>query len=168
MLRLSVHHAARSEALELLAARRAAPGTSWSPGTTGGGGGRPSPSPHIKPCAFLIPRGAVQPQVRLGGQCDRRCRWPPPRCRRPRRPARRSARRGRVRRPARRATVPLVRLAWGRSGDKGDISNIGLIARRPEWLPLLWAGDARAGEGLVRPPGARDVTTATTCPACMR
>ena len=36
-------------------------------------------------------------------------------------------------------TVPLVRLAWGRSGDKGDISNIGLIARRPEWLPLLWA-----------------------------
>ena len=36
-------------------------------------------------------------------------------------------------------TVPLVALAWGRSGDKGDISNIGLIARRPEWLPLLWA-----------------------------
>jgi hypothetical protein len=34
--------------------------------------------------------------------------------------------------------VPLVRLAWARSGDKGDISNIGLIARRPEWLPLLW------------------------------
>jgi hypothetical protein len=35
--------------------------------------------------------------------------------------------------------VPLIRLAWARSGDKGDISNIGLIARRPEWLPLLWA-----------------------------
>jgi hypothetical protein len=35
--------------------------------------------------------------------------------------------------------VPLVRLAWGRSGDKGDISNIGVIARRPEWLPLLRA-----------------------------
>ena len=33
--------------------------------------------------------------------------------------------------------LPLVRLAWGRSGDKGDISNIGIIARRPEWLPLL-------------------------------
>ena len=27
----------------------------------------------------------------------------------------------------------------GRSGgDKGNISNIGVIARRPEWLPLLW------------------------------
>jgi hypothetical protein len=36
-------------------------------------------------------------------------------------------------------SVKLVALAWGRSGDKGDLSNIGLIARRPEWLPLLWA-----------------------------
>ena len=35
--------------------------------------------------------------------------------------------------------VPLVRLAYGRSGDKGDISNIGLIARRPEFLPVLRA-----------------------------
>jgi hypothetical protein len=35
--------------------------------------------------------------------------------------------------------VPLVRLAWARSGDKGNTANIGVIARRPEWLPLLWA-----------------------------
>ena len=35
--------------------------------------------------------------------------------------------------------VPLVRLAWARSGDKGDASNIGVIARKPEWLPLLRA-----------------------------
>ena len=34
-------------------------------------------------------------------------------------------------------SVPLVRLAHGRSGDKGDISNIGIIARKPEYLPLL-------------------------------
>src|SRR5690606_25435628 len=33
--------------------------------------------------------------------------------------------------------VPLIRLAWARSGDKGDTSNIGVIAPRPEWLPLL-------------------------------
>ena len=33
--------------------------------------------------------------------------------------------------------MPLIRVAWGRSGDKGDSSNIGIIARRPEWLPLL-------------------------------
>lgn len=34
--------------------------------------------------------------------------------------------------------VRLIDLAWGRSGDKGDTANIGLVARRPEWLPLLW------------------------------
>ena len=38
---------------------------------------------------------------------------------------------------AQRVEVALVELAWGRSGDKGDTSNIGLIARRPEWWPVL-------------------------------
>ena len=35
--------------------------------------------------------------------------------------------------------VPLIRLAWARSGDKGDTSNIGIIARTPRLLPLLRA-----------------------------
>jgi hypothetical protein len=35
--------------------------------------------------------------------------------------------------------VPLIRLAHGRSGDKGDKANVGIVARRPEWLPLLSA-----------------------------
>jgi hypothetical protein len=34
-------------------------------------------------------------------------------------------------------TVPLIRLAWARSGDKGNTSNIGVIARQPAWLPHL-------------------------------
>jgi hypothetical protein len=33
--------------------------------------------------------------------------------------------------------VPLVRLAYGRSGDKGDTANISVLARRPEFVPLL-------------------------------
>ena len=36
--------------------------------------------------------------------------------------------------------VPLIDLAWGRSGDKGDKANIGIIARKPEYLPWIWAG----------------------------
>ncbi|NNM51173.1 MAG: terpene utilization protein AtuA, partial [Pseudomonadales bacterium] len=39
--------------------------------------------------------------------------------------------------PALSTQVPLVRLAWARSGDKGNHSNIGVIARRPEYLPWL-------------------------------
>lgn len=35
--------------------------------------------------------------------------------------------------------VSLIELAYARSGDKGDTSNIGVIARRPEDLPLLRA-----------------------------
>jgi len=33
--------------------------------------------------------------------------------------------------------VPLSRLAHARSGDKGDIANIGVIAWRPEHYPIL-------------------------------
>src|SRR5205809_162884 len=35
--------------------------------------------------------------------------------------------------------VPLIRLAWGRSGDKGDTANIGVIARRREFIPAIGA-----------------------------
>jgi hypothetical protein len=34
-------------------------------------------------------------------------------------------------------TVPLIALAFGRSGDKGDIANIGVIARDAAFLPWL-------------------------------
>jgi len=35
------------------------------------------------------------------------------------------------------ARVQLVKLAHARSGDKGDTANVGLIAYRPEYYPLL-------------------------------
>jgi len=35
--------------------------------------------------------------------------------------------------------VPLVKLAWGRSGDKGDAANIGILARQPDYLPFIRA-----------------------------
>jgi hypothetical protein len=37
------------------------------------------------------------------------------------------------------AKVPLIALAVGRSGDKGNSANIGLIARKSEYLPWLRA-----------------------------
>ena len=36
-------------------------------------------------------------------------------------------------------TVPLITLALARSGDKGDHANIGIIARKPEYLPWIEA-----------------------------
>ena len=34
--------------------------------------------------------------------------------------------------------VPLIKLAYGRSGDKGDKANIGIIARHEKYLPYIW------------------------------
>ncbi len=135
MMRVAVRHP-KKEALELFAREKSAPGTSWSPGSTGPGGGRPGVSPLIVPCAFLVPRDAVQPVVRLGEQAIAVPFDAPPLAATPvllPDPAAWTMPAGASR------SVPLVALAWGRSGDKGDLSNIGLIARRPEWLPLLWA-----------------------------
>lgn len=33
--------------------------------------------------------------------------------------------------------IQLLRIAHARSGDKGDTANIGLIARRPEFYPVI-------------------------------
>jgi hypothetical protein len=35
--------------------------------------------------------------------------------------------------------IRLSDLAWARSGDKGDKANIGIIARKPEYLPSIWS-----------------------------
>jgi hypothetical protein len=36
--------------------------------------------------------------------------------------------------------APLLRLAYGRSGDKGDTVNIGIVARHADFLPVLAHG----------------------------
>ncbi|MDR2991260.1 MAG: DUF1446 domain-containing protein [Burkholderiaceae bacterium] len=136
MVRVAVSHT-QKEALTIFAREIAPSGTSWAPGTTGPGGGRPSPSPHIKPFSFLIDKSRVAVRVQLGEQttgveipAGQGNIAPPPALDDP--PAWAAGAYDLV-------SVPLIRLAWARSGDKGDISNIGLVARRPEWLPLLWS-----------------------------
>jgi hypothetical protein len=138
VLRLTATHA-RKEALDLMAREVAPAGTSWAPGTTGAGGGRASASPSIRQYAFLLPKERVNPVVLMEGT-----EIPVPQpagaalaVREPSPvpvplPLASTA-------PAELCEVPLIRLAWARSGDKGDISNIGVIARSPALLPLLRA-----------------------------
>jgi hypothetical protein len=132
VLRVVVMHAQKA-ALELFAREIAAAGTSWSPGTTGADGGRPSPSPSIKQYAFLLAKERLQPAVRIGDEVvSVAVPVGQPQVAAPARPAVAAA-------PPQSdlVEVPLVRAAYARSGDKGDTSNIGVIARRPEWLPWL-------------------------------
>jgi hypothetical protein len=144
VLRLTATHAKR-EALELFTREVAPAGTSWAPGTTGAGG-RASVSPSIRQYSFLLDKSKLEPVVTIG---DRSIAVTQP-----------TARAGAASTPAHaeRALadeaadhsgnseaasdtleVPLIRLAYGRSGDKGDTSNIGIIAREPRLLPVLRA-----------------------------
>ena len=136
MLRVVADHADR-RALDIFAREIAPAGTSWSPGTTGPGTGRPGVSPLIKPFSFLIDKSEVHAGLVLAGMREA---VPiatyggivptPPRGDAPDRAV--------VHGDEPTEAVPLVRLAWARSGDKGNLSNVGVVARRPEWLPLLW------------------------------
>lgn len=138
VLRLSATHA-RKEALDLLAREVAPAGTSWSPGTTGAGGGRASASPSIRQYAFLLPKDRVTAQCTIDGRTTPVTQ--PPGQALAERPSPQPTSSGAMTAAATTDTVevPLVRLAWARSGDKGDISNIGVIARAPELLPVLRA-----------------------------
>ncbi|MFN0160695.1 MAG: acyclic terpene utilization AtuA family protein [Burkholderiales bacterium] len=125
IMRLAVRHPSKA-ALEIFAKEFAAPGTSFSPGTTGGGGGRPDVAPSIKQYAFLIDKSRLSPEVTFGAERMNVAV-----------PAGVVAPKG----PAMPTKMPphdtldwptgpaLIRIAHGRSGDKGDISNIGIIAR---------------------------------------
>ncbi|MGL4564184.1 MAG: acyclic terpene utilization AtuA family protein, partial [Halioglobus sp.] len=110
-------------------------GLATPPGLSGFAGGRPKPSPVVRLFSFTIPRDQVQVRILLDGSetvCDEVHGQPcdPSRIARPAPPA--------AINEALAVTVPLVALAWGRSGDKGDKANIGIIARRPEYLPFIY------------------------------
>jgi len=105
------------------------------PGLSGFAGARPKPSPVMALFSFLL----AKDQVTVSVQDDRgpiayarvACSVKTPRPLRPTPPLRPRSVGAMVR-------VPLIRLALARSGDKGDIANIGVIARRPEYLPWIW------------------------------
>lgn len=138
MVKIAVHHDVR-EAVDIFAREIAPAVTGMAPGVTGIFGGRPRVSPVIRLHSFLIDKGLVPSIVEIGDQskeipahfpgeplksadpqtsitsdhelCDSQVLVP----------------------------VRLIRLAYARSGDKGDSANIGVIAREAEFLPVLRA-----------------------------
>ncbi|KZK89804.1 hypothetical protein PsAD5_05091 [Pseudovibrio sp. Ad5] len=111
-------------------------GLSVAPGMTTFNGGRPKPSPVVRLFSFLVEQSAVSPQVSLEGAPV------------PFEPVIATG----VAAAAESAEipqavtsddvlidVPLIKLAYARSGDKGDKANIGVIARKAEWLPWIAA-----------------------------
>ena len=134
VLRLVVDHESRT-ALDLFAREIGSTGLSFAPGTTGMFGGRPKPAPVVRLFTFLVPKAELPlPIIRIG---DRQLTVEIPPGREASAPVSLPA--GETAPPddTPSVAVPLMRLAHARSGDKGDSSNVAIIARRPEFLPFL-------------------------------
>lgn len=127
----------QKEALSLLGREIAPMSTGGVVGMAGSfGAGRVSPSPVIRMFSCLVPKSMVPVTVEVDGRAI---------------PMQEGARSGgfaAASLPTERppppplpagdtATVPLIALAYGRSGDKGDNANIGIFARKPEYEPIL-------------------------------
>lgn len=138
VLRIAARHADR-RALEVLASEIAPAGVSMAQGTAGLGGGRPAPSPVVRLFSFLYPKADVGVRVELEGNAADvapalgAARAPAGGAQPPPEPPRDASA------PDGMRSVPLRAIAVGRSGDKGDLCNVGVIARRPEYYPLIAA-----------------------------
>lgn len=138
MLKVGVRHSMK-DALELFSREVAPMALMSSPAITGFTGGRPKVQPVVRLFSCLVPKKQLEVSIDKGGEKV----VAPPVAGEPVDAGRLPAVNGPLPPPgafARGArTVPLVQLAWGRSGDKGDSANIGIIARKPEFLPYIRA-----------------------------
>jgi Acyclic terpene utilisation family protein AtuA len=104
------------------------------PGLTGFAGARPKPSPVVRLFSMIVPKDQLEITIECDGQ-PRACNdivtsaFDPGVVRRPEIPAAATDEPG--------VQVPLEALAWGRSGDKGNKANIGVIAREAEFVPYI-------------------------------
>ena len=108
-------------------------GLSAPPGLSGFAGARPKPSPVMALYSYLTPKaevvarvldeaGSVDVPVVSGSEIAPLMRPMEP-----------------VAEAAEMLSVPLIDLAWARSGDKGDSANVGVIAREAVFLPYIWS-----------------------------
>lgn len=134
ILKLAVDHATR-EGAEVLAREFLTSATGMAQGITGFAGGRPKVTPMVRLHSSLIDKALLTPVVSLGG-IEHRIAIPIPAQDPP--PATvDTARIDGLSGPS--TSVPLIAVAYGRSGDKGDDANIGVLARDPAFVPALAA-----------------------------
>ena len=120
------------KALGLFAREIAQAATGMAPGLSGLVGGRPKPFPRIRLFSTLVSKKSIPVTVDLDGNTI------PVNI-----PAGSAFDAGNLPDDSRGDTatgevaVPLIKLAWARSGDKGNHANIGVIARQPEYLPYI-------------------------------
>lgn len=134
VLKIAVRHQSK-EALQIFAREIYPAATAMAQGITGFAGGRPEPQPVMRLFSFLAPKADVSVSFDLDGETHAVAPHLP-NAGEPGRVGEAAA----IETPAADGlltTVPLIALAHGRSGDKGDIGNIGVLVRSPELLPWV-------------------------------
>lgn len=131
VVKLAALHADK-KALKLLSREIAQAATGMAPGLSGIVGGRPTPYPRIRLFSTLVPKNKVPVSIDIDGQshpidipAGTRFDTTQLVCN-----AGNERLTGTV-------AVPLIALAYARSGDKGNHSNIGVIARKAAYFPYL-------------------------------
>ena len=133
VVKIAVKHMFK-EACMFFASEIAQASTGMAPALAGIVGGRPKPSPVIKLFSFLVDKDQLNIEVDLNGVrhsvqipkgTDLNVNTLP------------AGEIAQLRGDE--IEVPLVKVAHARSGDKGNYSNIGVIARQPEFLPWIRA-----------------------------
>jgi acyclic terpene utilization AtuA family protein len=111
-------------------------GLATPPGLSGFQGGRPKPSPVVRLFSFALDKNQLAINIEMNGESVTYTEAPG-----------QALDISAIARPAQPTIdertdlveVPLIKLAWGRSGDKGNKANVGIIAREAEYLPYIWA-----------------------------
>jgi hypothetical protein len=134
IVKMAVTHPIK-EACLFFASEIAQAATGMAPGLTGIVGGRPKPTPIVKLWSCLIQKSDITVEIDVNGErkvvaipAGSTAALPTPLAAGEVAPLTGSE-----------VEVPLIKLAWARSGDKGNSSNIGVIARKPEYLPWIRA-----------------------------
>ncbi len=136
LLRLVVDHVDRA-AIDIFARELGSVGISFAQGTTGIFSGRPKPVPVVRLFTFFVEKSLLgAPTVTIGDQDSFDVSVPSQ--------GGYNARKRKVAMPAAEnlgggetIEVGLRALAVARSGDKGNASNIAIIARDPKYVPLI-------------------------------
>lgn len=145
VLKIAVRHGSK-DALAIFGREIYPAATAMAQGITGFAGGRPEPQPVIRLFSFLVDKSSVPVEVAFNGStipvvsadgtpsaqdCTDGGNKQAPEL------STQGSAAGQDLVETELATVPLIALAHGRSGDKGDIANIGILARRAEYLPWI-------------------------------
>jgi len=139
VLRITATHNEK-KALELLAKEIPPAALAMAPGITGGASGRPQPTPFVLYHSCLIKKKEVPVSIIVGSEdtislidVNESTHKPPSRTLLPKVSG------ASVSEPYNEPTVtiPLMSLCHGRSGDKGDVANIGLICRHTKFFSLV-------------------------------